>query len=154
MTQQCRDGTGTEFSQWLRRKQEIDSSLGYVATNLDYIWFNHNKDRYMAIEEKRYMHDLKPYQARVFRKIDKVLKNDPHYQGFHLVQFEETSPSDGEIHVDKEFIDYENFLKFLCFEASNETYYSYFDKIRTRKLQETRFRRAFCNHGAVQLPET
>jgi len=154
MTQQCRDGTGTEFSQWLRRKHEIDSSLGYVATNLDYIWSNHGTGLYMAIEEKRYMHDMKPYQASVFRKIDKVLKKDPQYHGFHLVQFEETSPSDGEIQVDKEFIDYENFLRFLRFESPNETYVSYFDKIRMRRLQETRFRQAVYVANRVQLPET
>ena len=130
MTQQCRDGTGTEFSQWLRRKQEIDSSLGYVATNLDYIWSNYKTGQCMMIEEKRHLKELKPYQSKIFRRFDNLLKNDPKYMGFHLIQFEETSPMDGEIRVDRQFMDYETFLSFLRFECSEETYVSYFQKIK------------------------
>lgn len=131
MTQQCRDGTGTEFSQWLRKKSELDSSLGYVATNLDYIWSNYRTGQFMTIEEKRYMKPLKPYQSRMFKKFDMFLRTDPKYRGFHFVQFEKTSPNDGEIRVDHKFMDYETFLDFLRFKLPDEMYVSYFDKQHT-----------------------
>jgi hypothetical protein len=128
MTQQCRDGTGTQFSRWLRRKHELDSGLGYVATNLDYIWCNYKHGKYMLIEEKRFMTELRTYQEEMFRKLDNSLLTDTKYKGFHLIQFENTSPVDGTVLVDDVKLDNETFIDFLRFRCPCNMYISYFKK--------------------------
>jgi hypothetical protein len=41
MTTKRHDGKdATEFSKWLRDQKEIDSSLGYITTNIDFLWKN------------------------------------------------------------------------------------------------------------------
>jgi len=113
MTRRRFDKHGTEFGNWLRQQPEIDSSLGFIATNIDYMWTNYHTGFWMLIEEKR--HDTQPrfWQQRMFKKLDLAARNDPNYRGFHLLVFEHTNPDDGAIWLDGEEIDKAQLLMFL-----------------------------------------
>lgn len=119
MTQARRDTHSTEFGLWLREQKEIDSALGFVASNIDYMWSNYKTGDWMLVEEKRHGQEPKYYQQQLFNKLDNAGKSDRHYKGFHLVVFENTSPSDGRIWLDKKEISKEQLIKFLRFENYN-----------------------------------
>ena len=115
------DGHSTEFGLWLRGKlrkridpepqtflpeviqktnvDEIDSNLGFHATNLDYIW--RRQYHYILLEEKRYGSIIKNGQHRTFAILDRALSNDPNYGGFWILKFENASPEDGKIWLSK-----------------------------------------------------
>lgn len=116
MTKQRNDSHSTEFGLWLRQQKPIDSSLGYLATNLDFIWVNYKTKQWMLIEEKRYNSELKLWQRNIFTTIHKACKSDVNYKGFHFLQFEKTSPEDGKIFWDKKEITKEDLIKILCFD--------------------------------------
>lgn len=110
MTRPRFDDQSTEFGLWLRRRSELDSSLGYIASNLDFIWMNYRTGLWMMIEEKRYQdtpekrrnalskHCRKAKAQRtVFEKIHSAAQHDPTYLGFHFVQFEKSCPEEGRI---------------------------------------------------------
>ncbi len=127
MTRQRNDNHSTEFGLWLRDQEEIDSRLGFVATNVDYIWTNYKTNQWMVIEEKRYCSDISYSQKQQFRVLDSACRSDPDYRGFHLVVFEQTSPDDGDIWVNRKRIDKETFVEFLKFKT-DET--GFFDRGR------------------------
>ena len=115
MTSKRRDSHSTEFGLWLREQQEIDSGLGYVATNIDYMWRNYKTDDWMLIEEKRHNCDVPRWQKQLFKILDLCARNHPHYHGFHIIKFENTSPDDGDIFLDGEQITREQLIDFLRF---------------------------------------
>jgi len=115
MTEQRHDDKSTEFGLWLRRQSEIDSSLGFIATNLDYMWENYNTGYWMLIEEKRHNSKCKPWQDRMFKKIDSKIV-DPNYKGFHKIIFENTNPDDGKISLDGVDITKDQLIRFLRFQ--------------------------------------
>ncbi|HPZ75110.1 MAG TPA: hypothetical protein PK723_04785 [Candidatus Pacearchaeota archaeon] len=117
MTQKRRDNHSTEFGLWLRNQKEIDSSLGYITTNIDYVWTNYKTNQWMFLEEKRFNRYPYFYQERIFKKIDKLAKIDPDYHGFHIVVFEKTNPEDGKIYIDRNLVSKEEFLRFLQFNS-------------------------------------
>jgi len=101
---------------WLRIQPEIDSKLGYIATNLDYIWENYKTGDWMLIEEKRYMADVTWSQKKQYEKLYKnIEKNKSKFRGIHLIQFEKTSPEDGKIFLDRKEITKKELIKFLMF---------------------------------------
>lgn len=104
----------TEFSQWLREQSEIDSSNGYVATNIDFMWRSYKSKKWMLIEEKRFGKHVKYPQSRMFKIIDNSI-DDPNYKGFHEVVFENTSPEDGKIYLDGKLVTKQQLLDFLRF---------------------------------------
>jgi len=53
MTKRRNDSHSTEYGLWLRDEPSIDSSLGYVATNIDYIWRNYKTGDWMIQEGKK-----------------------------------------------------------------------------------------------------
>lgn len=116
MTRQRNDSHSTEFGLWLREQKEIDSSLGFVATNVDYLWRNYKTGCWMLIEEKRYGSIAKYPQTEMFSLLDRACKNDPKYKGFHYLIFENTSPEDGSITLDGQQISKDDLIKFLKFE--------------------------------------
>lgn len=126
MTRQRNDNHSTEFGLWLRGQLpqqktdvcRIDSSIGFVTTNLDYIWYNYKTEEWMLIEEKRFGHQPAPWQQKIFTLLDNYAKNDPKYKGFHLLVFEKTSPEDGRIILNHKVISPEQLIKFLRFEAA------------------------------------
>jgi len=95
MTRKRNDQSSTELGLWLRDQPEIDSKLGYRATNLDYIWSHSDSGTWCMIEEKRYMSTIAAWQEGVFRKLHNAALSDSRYRGFHFIQFENTSPADG-----------------------------------------------------------
>ncbi|HPW86825.1 MAG TPA: hypothetical protein PLU78_06495 [Chitinophagales bacterium] len=115
MTAQRRDNHSTEFGLWLRKQSEIDSSLGFLATNIDYLWRNYKTNEWMFIEEKRFNSQPKYWQQQSFQLVDKVSQNDPFYRGFHYLIFEHTTPEDGFIRLNNQIITREQLIAFLKF---------------------------------------
>jgi hypothetical protein len=113
MTRQRNDDKSTEFGLWLRKQPEIDSDLGYVTTNIDYLWRNYNRPEWMLIEEKRYGASIPWWQRQCFDILDAVCKSSPHYGGFHFVKFEKTNPEDGRMWWDGSEINKEELIKIL-----------------------------------------
>jgi hypothetical protein len=118
MTKRRIDNHSTEFGLWLREQKEIDSSLGYITTNIDFVWRNYNTNQWMLIEEKRHNSNPKEWQRKIFKIIHKLCISDKNYKGFHLLKFENTNPNDGKIWLDKKEITKEQLLKFLKFEIN------------------------------------
>lgn len=123
MTQQRRDEHSTEFGLWLRQIPEIDSRLGFVTSNLDYIWSNYKTGEYMLLEEKRYCSKINFSQKQLFDKIDINCRNDALYRGFHTIIFQNTSPDDGLIVLCNKIITKEQLIKFLSFEFVCDGYH-------------------------------
>jgi len=129
MTLKRHDNHSTEFGLWLREQNGIDSSLGFVASNIDFFWRNYKTGLWMLLEEKRFMANLKTFQAKMFAGLEGCIKS-PNFKGFHLIVFEKTSPEDGSIFVDDEEISKTELIKFLRFEMPDNFYTSYFEKAR------------------------
>jgi len=70
----------------------------------------------MLVEEKRYNSKPNFAQHNLFKIIHKVACNDSNYRGMHLLVFENTSPDDGKIFLDKKEITRDELIKFLRFE--------------------------------------
>lgn len=121
MTRQRNDSHSTEFGLWLRVQKEIDSKLGYVATNIDYLWHNYKDGVWMLIEEKRYNRRPAYAQQKMFKLLDDVCQSDLNYRGLHVLVFEKTSPEDGLIFLDGQTISPEQLIRFLRFEVNNAT---------------------------------
>ena len=116
MTRKRIDSHSTEFGLWLREQKEIDSSLGFVATNIDYIWHNYRTGHWMLIEEKRHNSQLTYSQLGVFKIIDAACRQDLNYGGLHIIRFEQTSPDDGRIYLDGLEITAKQLISFLRLE--------------------------------------
>jgi hypothetical protein len=116
VTAQRRDKHSTEFGLWLRAQKEIDSALGFVATNLDFVWCNYDTGEWMLIEEKRFGAAIKSWQREIFKRLHDACKGADGYKGFHLLVFEKTNPEDGKIFLDRKEITKDDLLKFLKFE--------------------------------------
>ena len=97
MTRPRNDATSTEFGLWLREQPEIASHLGYAATNIDYIWCDYKRNKWMLIEEKRCMAPITFSQKALIERVVNACKNDATFCGFHLLQFENKSPLDGKM---------------------------------------------------------
>lgn len=115
MTQQRRDKHSTEFGLWLREQKDIDSRLGFVASNIDYIWKNYKTGEWMIIEEKRHGKDCPQWQREIFAMLHKLATQDPKYMGFYFIQFENTNPQDGKIWINNKPATEELLTKLLQF---------------------------------------
>jgi hypothetical protein len=115
MTQKRRDDKSTPYGLWLREQKDIDSGLGYIATNIDYIWQNYKTGQWMIKEEKCRNSEPAFYQKRIFKMLDNLCRRDPNYFGAHLIQFENTTPEDGEIRINGVRVSKEFLLEFLQF---------------------------------------
>ena len=96
MTIKRSDSHSTEFGLWLRDQPEIDSKLGYLATNIDYVWRNWRTGEWMFIEEKRYKSPIKTWQKKTFFAVHRAIR-DLKYKGFWCLFFENTNPEDGKM---------------------------------------------------------
>lgn len=115
MTKKRFDNCSTQLGIWLREQKEIDSSLGYIATNIDYVWRNYKTGKWMLIEEKRFMSSVKKWQQEIFNLLTWCSKHHPKFCGFHIIQFEKTSPEDGRIFLDGKEINKHDLIEFLKF---------------------------------------
>ena len=116
------DGYGqpTEFSNWLRSNKQLDSKLGFVTTNIDFLWQNYKTGQWMLIEEKRHGASLKYAQRKMLELLHKACLGATGYCGTHLIQFENTSPEDGQIFLNKTEITKQQLTDFLQFKVSYE----------------------------------
>jgi len=126
MTVKRYDKHSTEFGLWLREQEEIDSGKGYLATNVDFMWKNWKTKQWMLIEEKRYNSDCKQWQVRMFNLLNKCAQCSQHFYGFHLLQFEKTSPEDGLMYLNKREITKKDLLDFLQFRKDKSWYAGWF----------------------------
>lgn len=121
MTQQRRDKHSTEFGLWLRQQPPLDSiERGLTTTDIDYIWHDYKiTGKWMILEEKRGGNDCTASQHSTLELLHKACRSDPKFCGVHLLQFENTSPDDGRMWLDKKEITCEQLLLFLRFEIYN-----------------------------------
>jgi hypothetical protein len=124
MTRLRDDEHSTEFGLWLRGQEpypprpELDSRIKhFITTNIDYLWKNYKTNKWMLIEEKRYMAKVEFPQSTLFKYIDSVCKKDNNYCGFHVIQFENTNPEDGKIYLDGSLITKDQLIEFLQFKS-------------------------------------
>lgn len=118
MTRQRNDDHSTEFGLWLRQQPLIDSSLGFSATNLDYIWCKHTSGQWMLLEEKRHMCNVTWSQRQLYQRLHSAIINSSSaggYQGVHLIQFEKTDPTDGRVYVNGNEVTVEDLIRILQF---------------------------------------
>lgn len=107
----------TPFSDWLREQPKLDSrKIGFVTTNIDYLWHNYKMNKWMLLEEKRRMADVIFPQSKLLSILDKAAKHDPKYHGMHIIQFENTNPEDGKTYIDKKIATVKQLIDFLRFE--------------------------------------
>ena len=141
------DGHSTEFGLWLRDQPQIASGIGYVTSNLDFMWRNYKTKKYMLIEEKRFGKSIVFPQSELFEIMHKNLQHDPLYCGFFFLQFSKTSPDDGDIFI-KEFflpkakkvqVTKDELLAFLQFTPLD-------DIIKSRTLQRPAVNSVGMNH--------
>ena len=81
-----KDDKGTAFTNWVRTEIKLDPDLGYVATDIDLIWKNTIDDKYMIIEEKRWMHEPSKCQWKLLEHEHILHLKDDNYLGLHLLQ--------------------------------------------------------------------
>jgi len=116
MTRSRYDNHSTEFGLWIRQQEEIASELGYITTNVDFMWRNYKTKQWMLIEEKRYNKRPGNWQKTMFDVLDAASKSDNNYCGFHYLRFENTSPEDGAIWLDDKPITKSKLIQFLKFD--------------------------------------
>ena len=133
MTRKRNDLHSTELGLWLREQKELDSKLGFVATNLDYIWKNYFTGLWLLLEEKRYNSKMTFSQKEMFRDLDAEARKNNKYCGFHLLVFEKTSPKDGIIRLNGSIITTEQLIKFLRFETIVKGYFETKIKSKDRR---------------------
>lgn len=123
MTRKRNDKHSTEFGLWLREQECIDSSKGYIATNLDYIWGNYKTGEWLLIEEKRYNKCMTRTQTEQFKTLHDAAANDVNYKGFYLIVFENTSPDDGYVKINGEIVSSSDLVSFLMFDKKIKSYF-------------------------------
>jgi len=116
MTRQRNDSHSTEFGLWLRDQKDIDSRLGFVATNIDYMWRNYKTGEWMLIEEKRYFSEPQYAQRKLFQLLHTAGNRHKDYKGFYLIQFQRTNPDDGLIRVNGHEFTKEKLIRLLKFD--------------------------------------
>jgi hypothetical protein len=128
VTTQSREGKETEFSLWLRNKlpdnvtfaredDALSSKLGFITTDIDYIWMNFKTNEWIIIEEKRRRKEVPFAQKNILVMIHNLArKHDKKYRGLYLIQFERTNPEDGKIWINNKEVTKENLIKLLRFE--------------------------------------
>lgn len=90
------------FSAWIRECLP-DSCSGFTVTNLDWVFWNYKNRILLLAEEKMYRGKLRFNQSQIFKEIiapslkEYCENHDIQFLGFHLIQFENTSPKDGRI---------------------------------------------------------
>jgi hypothetical protein len=125
MTTWRRDEHSSPFGLWLRKQNEIDSKIGFITTDIDYIWKNYITNEWMLLEEKRYGKIPTRPQLNCLLQMDLYLKASKLYRGCYVVVFENSTPMDGGIKIGRvdnvysiniKDIDKDMFLSFLRFE--------------------------------------
>ena len=111
--------TGTRdltFSGWIR-KSLPDSSLGFCASDLDFILWNWKTKKIMLLEIKTRNAKMRKFQSIMFsllhKWISKGIDRGWKYEGFYLIQFEKTSFEDGKCFLNYKEISEADLIKKL-----------------------------------------
>lgn len=169
MVRQSNDGTGTEFSHWFREnamlypssRSDLPKSCDpyieplFTVHNLDYIlrcYQGHNAGKWMLLEEKRFSSKMRFAQQEAFKPVESACLLDKNFQGFHLVQFENTTPDDGRIWLDGNNIHKDDFVQFIRFEQNKRLYLPHFKESnhKTKELIRSRIKgRKIGGHNKI-----
>lgn len=107
-----------KLNDWIRKNCK-PSSEGLLVTDVDFIFFDYKKNKYMMLEAKTYDAKMKLWQKQVYKKIDKSLRNDPDYVGFYLITLSHEDPRSSEwIKINTKLVNIYQLKKFLNFELS------------------------------------
>lgn len=111
------------FNVWIREQKELDSHKErFSATNIDFLWEGPNNPGYwMLIETKQFRSRVPSWQMIAFTRIHNSIQ-DPCYRGFHILQFENTTPKDGAMFLDGRFMIRKDLIQFLRFEKAPAYY--------------------------------
>lgn len=124
----------TGFSKWLREQPEIDSHRQHFsATNLDYMWEGPKMGPWMLLEGKAHLKEPSRWQIIAFSRLHHAIQ-DSQYRGFHFVQFENNSPTDGATFLDGNPVNRDDLIAFLRFEKPPFWYSTTFQTARAEKL--------------------
>ena len=145
-----KDDGGTPFTNWLRIQPGLESNtrIGFVGTDLDLVWYNYVKAKFMLIEQKLGEEEYRPSQRTTHSVLDQALRfacthsefmlytpkeclpipTTIDYCGFHLVRLEDASSDEknvwketGRIWIDDRQVSKEKLLRFLKFEWMSDT---------------------------------
>ena len=90
--------TNSDFrNKWLRKRPYLENLGDFRCYDIDLIVRRNNAGFWMFVEEKTYMSKMKYQQAETYRDIDVALRDNPNYFGFHVLQFEKTTPTNSKI---------------------------------------------------------
>lgn len=119
MTKQEQTGERSlEFSRWIRENLP-DSQTGLCVTNIDWVFYNWRTKKLMLCEEKTHMAKLsKWFEMLISYVIEPALRafcryHAIQYKGYHLIQFDGTSPDDGKIFVNGKLMDKKAFTSWI-----------------------------------------
>jgi len=109
-----------ELSDWIREKLPLPST-GYGVTDVDLALYSWKSNRFMLIEVKKKMFEIKFAQRSFFAMLNKRLRKTPtetddwEYLGFHLITFENTFFHDGKVFLDHIEVSEQELIDFLSF---------------------------------------
>jgi len=125
MTRQKDDpNSGTQFGQWLRDNEDLRSGTlhkGFAITNIDYLVLDCETGKWMLVEEKRGMSEVRWTQIDQFKRLHLSISS-PLYHGFHILQFENSTPDDGRTWLDSKKVGVDMLTMFLAFRLPTEWY--------------------------------
>lgn len=112
----------TRFAIWLLQQPELDSNLGFRASDLDLIWENEQQNLWMILEVKCLGRSLPRFQAKIIKRLHDLASADPTYLGAHTIVFQRTNPEDGKTYLDGREVDQDLLRQFLEFKCEAELY--------------------------------
>ena len=97
----CPHEVSLKFNRWVRRELP-DSGLGFVATDIDFIFYNYETKQVAVIEVKTHNSTISFSQKEVLQNITKWIRKGIDgfkYMGSYLVVFENTFFNDGRCYL-------------------------------------------------------
>lgn len=114
-----RDGKGTDFGNWLREQDELDSHTAHLTcTDIDYLWRDYRSNNAMILEEKTFCAKVPAAQSQNLNYLRWLGKGRPGFRGVYVVQFENTTPDNGRMWVEgREVVSVDEFREWLRFSS-------------------------------------
>lgn len=127
-------GQDTPLNEWIRNHPDLDSAFGFVATDVDLVWYNYKRALIMITEHKERMGTVSASQEATLSVLDQGLigglcnpnlllasrrlhiPERVHYCGLHVIVCQNTNPDDGDIYIDGLEVSKDQLLQFLRFD--------------------------------------
>lgn len=142
--EQCSEVVFSQHSKYLRNNPWLNSHNGHTFANIDYFGHNYKKNTFKIIEEKTHAYrrsiDKRPIpyaQSQDLRMLYDMARNysgtqnEIKFKGVHLIEFENTSPIDGGIFLNKKPITESSYIAFMGDELPDEWYTSIYEQQMT-----------------------